>query len=141
MVRASHLIELVTNLLRQADKIKNHGKRMQELADEPKQGPAARRAAAIWAANAAAAGEARTRAEAQRLQAPMGPIPEKVRLAIAHNPGEYIRDGKGDLQENRRVWELVHEGIVQSVTAGGAKTNGLLHRAFGVPRPGSGSSR
>lgn len=80
----------VSNLLRQADKIRNHGKRMQELAEEPK-GPAAKRAAAIWSANAAAAGETRTRAEAQRLQAPIRPIPEKVRLAIAHSPGEYIR--------------------------------------------------
>lgn len=84
----------VSNLLKHADKIKNHGRRMQELADEPK-GPAARRAAALWSANAAAAGEASTRAEARRLGAPLRPIPENVRLAIAHNPGEYIRDGRG----------------------------------------------
>lgn len=84
----------VSNLLGLADKIKNHGKRMQELADESK-GPAARRAAAIWSANAAASGEAATRAEARRLGAPLRPFPENVRRTIAHNPGEYIRDGRG----------------------------------------------
>lgn len=84
----------VSDLLRKADKLRNHGMRMQEMADEPK-GSAAKRAAAIWAANAAAAGEGRTRAEAHRLQAPIRAIPEGARLTIAHNPGEYIRDGKG----------------------------------------------
>lgn len=84
----------VSDLLRKADKLRNHGTRMQALADEPK-GSAAKRAAAIWAANAAAAGEARTRAEAHRLQGPIRAIPEGARLTIAHNPGEYIRDGKG----------------------------------------------
>ncbi|MGH3794682.1 MAG: hypothetical protein ACRDSP_07305 [Pseudonocardiaceae bacterium] len=84
----------VSDLLRKADKLRNHGERMQALADEP-EASAATRAAAIWAANAAATGEARTRADARRLQGPIRAVPADARLTIAHNPGEYIRDGKG----------------------------------------------
>lgn len=61
-----------------------------------------------------------------------------IRLHLVDYEGRKIRVSNHDLQENRRVWELVHEGIVQSVIAGGARTNGLLHRAFEIPRPGSG---
>lgn len=61
-----------------------------------------------------------------------------IRLRLVDHGGREIRISNHDLQENRRVWDLVHAGIVQSVTAGGARTNGLLHRAFDVPRPSSG---
>lgn len=61
-----------------------------------------------------------------------------IRLHLVDYEGRKIRISNHDLQENRRVWDLVHEGILQSVIAGGARTNGLLHRAFEIPRPGSG---
>lgn len=63
-----------------------------------------------------------------------------IRLYLVDQGGRKIRVSNHDLQENRRVWDLVYAGIVQSVTAGGARTNGLLHRAFDIPRPGSGSA-
>jgi hypothetical protein len=84
----------VNDLLREADKLREHGKRMQALAADPA-APASTRTAAAQAARAAAAGEARTRAEAERLRRPVRGIPEGVRQAIANSPGSYIRDGKG----------------------------------------------
>jgi hypothetical protein len=39
------------------------------------------------------------------------------------------------IQENRDVWDLVYNGILHSVIAGGAETNGRLHAIFHVPRP------
>lgn len=60
-----------------------------------------------------------------------------IRLRLVDHGGRELRISNHDLQENHRVWDLVRAGIVQSITAGGARTNGLLHRAFDVPRPNS----
>jgi len=54
-----------------------------------------------------------------------------------------FKDGAGrelgaraqDLQGTRELWDLVYNGIVHSVIAGGAKTNGLVHKVFEVPQP------
>ena len=59
-----------------------------------------------------------------------------IRLCLVDRGGRRIRIRHHDLQEDSQVWDLVYAGIVHSVIAGGARTNGLLHRAFTVPRPG-----
>lgn len=33
------------------------------------------------------------------------------------------------------MWDLAYNGILHSVIAGGAETNGRLHAALAVPRP------
>lgn len=51
------------------------------------------------------------------------------------------RDGRScfammnDLQRDRLIWDLVYNGILHSVVAGGAETNGALHSALDVPYP------
>ncbi len=60
-----------------------------------------------------------------------------IRLYLVDQGGRKVRISSHDLQENRRVWDLVYAGIAHSATAGGARTNGLLHTAFDVPRPNS----
>lgn len=58
-----------------------------------------------------------------------------IRLYLVDQGGRKLRISNHDLQENRRVWDLVYAGIVHSVAAGGVKTNGLLHTVFDIPRP------
>ncbi len=60
-----------------------------------------------------------------------------IRLYLVDQDGRKVRISNHDLQEDRRVWDLVYAGIVHSVAGGGVKTNGMLHRAFDVPRPNS----
>ncbi|MGH3914378.1 MAG: hypothetical protein ACRDTC_13395 [Pseudonocardiaceae bacterium] len=62
-----------------------------------------------------------------------------IHLCLVDQGGRRIRISNHDLQEDRRVWDLVRKGIVHSVIAEGAETNGLLHRAFNIPRPTPGS--
>lgn len=51
------------------------------------------------------------------------------------------RDGRAielsvrNIQEDRDVWDLVYNGILHSVIAGEAETNGRLHAILEVPRP------
>lgn len=60
-----------------------------------------------------------------------------IHLCLVDQGGRRIRISNHDLQEDRRVWDLVRKGIVHSVITEGAETNGLLHRAFNIPRPTS----
>ncbi|MGH3940877.1 MAG: WXG100 family type VII secretion target [Pseudonocardiaceae bacterium] len=83
-----------SDLLRAADKLQEHGARMQALAADSN-GPISTRAAAAHTATMAADGEARTRADAERLGRPIRYIPEGIRHGVANSPGEYIRDGGG----------------------------------------------
>ncbi len=62
-----------------------------------------------------------------------------IHLHLVDQDGRRVRISNRDIQENDRVWDLVHKGIVHSVIAGGAETNGLLHRAFNIPRPKPGA--
>lgn len=39
------------------------------------------------------------------------------------------------LQQDRLMWDLVYNGVLHSVIAGGAATNGQLHRYLRVPYP------
>ncbi|MGH3914377.1 MAG: hypothetical protein ACRDTC_13390 [Pseudonocardiaceae bacterium] len=91
-----------SELLRTAGKLKDHGARMQALAANPN-GPISTRAAAAHTAKVAADGEARTRADAKRLERPIRYIPEGIRQAVANSPGQYIRDGGGWVGLGRSV--------------------------------------
>jgi hypothetical protein len=39
------------------------------------------------------------------------------------------------LQQDRRLWDLVYNGILHSVIAGGAETNGAAHLHLHLPCP------
>lgn len=51
------------------------------------------------------------------------------------------RDGRilgldhATLQQDRRLWDLVYNGILHSVIAGGAETNGAAHLNLHLPYP------
>lgn len=49
--------------------------------------------------------------------------------------GGVVMISLSDLHEDREIWDLVYNGILHSVVAGDAETNGRLHSALGVPRP------
>jgi hypothetical protein len=58
-----------------------------------------------------------------------------------------LRDADGNrmsikievLHANRTIWDLVYNGILHSVIAGGARTNNRLHLDVHVPHPASGA--
>lgn len=118
---------VANNLIQQADKIRDHADRMQALAVEPTATQAVR-SAATRAAAAAQDGQARTRAQAERLQRPISWIPESARQRIAASPGEYIKDGKG--------WVGLGKSAARGVPFVGAGTSvvfGMADVASGKP--------
>jgi hypothetical protein len=46
-----------------------------------------------------------------------------------------------DLQSDRDIWDLTYNGILHSVIAGGARTNGLLHVTLQLPYPRADAAR
>jgi hypothetical protein len=57
--------------------------------------------------------------------------------------GMYLKDSAGrsvrlrfvDLSGDRLMWDLTYNGVLHSVIAGGAKTNGTLRRTLALPEP------
>jgi hypothetical protein len=41
----------------------------------------------------------------------------------------------GEVQQNQRLWDLLYNGILHSVVAGGAETNRIARRALKLPAP------
>lgn len=60
-----------------------------------------------------------------------------VQLHLTDQDGRKVEISGSDLQENRDIWDLVYNGILHSVIASQAQTNGLLHQALNVPYPKS----
>lgn len=58
-----------------------------------------------------------------------------IHIDFEDSAGREVRVQADDLQKNREMWDLVYNGVLHSVIAGGAKTNSLLHSSFRVPRP------
>ena len=56
-------------------------------------------------------------------------------LSMQDNGGRSLSLPVSALQEDRLMWDLVYNGVLHSVIAGGAATNGQLHRYLGVPYP------
>jgi len=54
-----------------------------------------------------------------------------------------MRDSEGrklrykfvDLSSDRLLWDLTYNGILHSVIAGGAETNGMLRKTLALPYP------
>lgn len=58
-----------------------------------------------------------------------------IHLDFKDSAGREVQVQADDLQKSREMWYFVYNGILHSVIAGGAKTKGLLHSSFRVPRP------
>lgn len=58
-----------------------------------------------------------------------------IHLDFVDSAGRKVMVKSDDIQEDRDMWDLVYNGILHSVIAGGAETNNLVHSAFQVPRP------
>lgn len=61
--------------------------------------------------------------------------PAGIELQFTDRDGRRLSVISDEIQRDRYLWDLVYNGIMHSVIAGGAETNSLLHRAFKVPRP------
>lgn len=61
--------------------------------------------------------------------------PTGIHLNLTDRDDRHINISVAHLQKDRFMWDLVYNGIVHSVIAGGAETNGALHSALQVPRP------
>lgn len=58
-----------------------------------------------------------------------------IHLDFVDSTGRKVMVKSDDIQEDRDMWDLVYNGVLHSVIAGGAETNSLVHSAFQVPRP------
>lgn len=58
-----------------------------------------------------------------------------VHVDFEDHHGGAVQISLSDLHEDRDLWDLVYNGILHSVVAGGAETNGRLHSALDVPKP------
>ena len=58
-----------------------------------------------------------------------------IHLDFKDSAGRSVMVQAQDLQGSRDLWDLVYNGILHSVIANGAATNGLVHKAFKVPHP------
>jgi hypothetical protein len=56
-------------------------------------------------------------------------------LSMEDSDGRSLSLPVSALQEDRLMWDLVYNGLLYSVIAGGAETNGQLHRYLRVPYP------
>jgi len=57
-------------------------------------------------------------------------------LRLVDSDGRGVEVAISDLQGDRRIWDLTYNGILHSVIAGGAQTNGQLHMMLRLPYPG-----
>lgn len=61
-----------------------------------------------------------------------------MHLDLTDDAGRTIMSKLIDLQKDQHLWDLIYNGILHSVIAGGATTTGMVHSALEVPRrPGS----
>lgn len=58
-----------------------------------------------------------------------------LHLDFRDSAGHLMQISSTDLQSNPELWDLVYNGILHSVIAGGAEISGRLHSALQVPRP------
>jgi hypothetical protein len=56
-------------------------------------------------------------------------------LKLTDSSGRKVESQITRLQADRRMWDLVYNGILHSVIASGAETNGMLHMSLKVPYP------
>jgi hypothetical protein len=56
-------------------------------------------------------------------------------LRLVDSDGRSVEIAISDLQGDRRIWDLVYNGILHSVIAGHAQTNGRLHMMLRLPYP------
>lgn len=56
-------------------------------------------------------------------------------LSMEDQGGRRLSIAVSALQEDQRMWDLVYNGVLHSVIAGGAEANGQLHRYLRVPYP------
>lgn len=61
-----------------------------------------------------------------------------ARLRLRDSGGHRLMIKIEDLHGDRTIWDLVYNGVLYSVIAGGARTNTRLHLDVHVPRPASG---
>lgn len=57
-----------------------------------------------------------------------------IHLDFRDRDGRAVQLSSRDVQQSREMWDLVYNGILHSVIAGDADTNGRLHAAFSIPR-------
>lgn len=61
-----------------------------------------------------------------------------MHVDLTDDAGRTVKCKLIDLQKDQHLWDLVYNGILHSVIAGGATTTGMVHSALEVPRrPGS----
>lgn len=58
-----------------------------------------------------------------------------IHIDLKDRAGREVKVSTSALQEDRDIWDLVYNGILHSVIAGHATTNGMVHSALQVPRP------
>ncbi|GAB3678945.1 hypothetical protein GCM10027597_21400 [Saccharopolyspora tripterygii] len=58
-----------------------------------------------------------------------------IHIDLKDNAEREVKVSTSALQEDRDIWDLVYNGILHSVIAGDATTNGMVHSALQVPRP------
>lgn len=61
--------------------------------------------------------------------------PTGIALTMTDRDGRRVNVTMFDLLEDPLIWDLVYNGIMHSVIAGGAQTNGALHAALNIPYP------
>jgi hypothetical protein len=61
--------------------------------------------------------------------------PSGTQLTMRDQDGRTLSISLSRLKDDRKIWDLVYNGILHSVIAGGADTNGHLHRDLAVPYP------
>lgn len=58
-----------------------------------------------------------------------------LHLDFEDQDGRVVQISTSDLHHDPGMWDLVYNGMLHSVIAGGAETNGRLHAALDLPRP------
>jgi hypothetical protein len=56
-------------------------------------------------------------------------------LHLKDRDGRKVAVFTGEVQQNQRLWDLLYNGILHSVVAGGAETNRIARRALKLPAP------
>jgi hypothetical protein len=59
----------------------------------------------------------------------------RLQLNMRDHAGRSLTVPVAVLQQDQLMWDLVYNGLLSSVIAGGAETNGQLHRYLRVPYP------
>lgn len=61
--------------------------------------------------------------------------PTGIAVTMTDRDGRKVNVEAFDMLEDPLIWDLVYNGIMHSVIAGGAQTNGALHAALDIPYP------